>query len=169
LQEHQIVTIQELRDLPDYQFSVFDAGYSREYGDDAEEFLKYGRNVLMTSCDLADDRIVLAKAERRTSAVVLYVDRDTYELVYRDNTGHYHLDGWQFPSEFQDMSMSDLEALMGSWLLERPNWRFEPCWVFIEQSPENALGRPWFRTPHSEEDKDQEFAADDEIWEDDLI
>lgn len=169
MQQHQIVTTQNLRGLPDYQFTVYDAGYSREYGDDAEEFLKYGRSALMASHDLADDRIMLAKAERGISAVVLYVDRDTYELVYRNSGGHYHLDGWQFPSEFQDMSMADLEALMGSWLLGRPNWRFEPCWVFVERAHGNIPDSAWFRKPDTTEDEEQDFLDDDILWEDDLV
>jgi hypothetical protein len=120
MQEITYTTHQQLsrvRNLPGYRFRLFDESFPAYNTADAEDFLACGRQVLFASVELADDRLLLAKAEGEGRTVALYVDRDYYEVSLWDEDGHHHTDGWQWPFQVRGHSMEDLEYFMAQHLL----------------------------------------------------
>lgn len=116
MQKPQFFRLEEIRKRKGYRFTVYDGAFGGTYGNDAALFLESGQAILMTSWEMSKERIALAKAESDVRAVVLYTDRDEFELVCRDYTGSWHLDHWQFPFEWQGKTMNDLEVYMGTFL-----------------------------------------------------
>lgn len=113
--------LQRMRCEEGYQFSVYDGGFHRLYGEDAWKFLCCGRDMLYSSISMADDRLLLAKAQHGNRAILLYVDRDYYELTMRDEFGNHHLLGWQMASLFKGLAMEDLEYMMAQYLFHNPS------------------------------------------------
>lgn len=105
--------------LPDYRFRIFDASFAQPHEGDAELLLTYGREMLYTSAEISDDRLLLAKAEARGLTAALYVDRDYFEISLWDEEGHHHAGGWQWPVEFRGHSVNDLEYMLARHLLQR--------------------------------------------------
>ena len=109
--------LEKLRTHPGYQFKLYDGGFRHLHRGDAERFLRCGRDLLFTTDGLSDDRILLAKCEITDRAVVLYVDRDYFELEYRCGDWHRHLHGWQFAADCRGMSVADVEYMMARYLV----------------------------------------------------
>jgi len=109
--------LSKVRSLPGYRFRVYDESFPMRHFGDAEKFLNYGRQMIYASAELADDRLLLAKAENDSKAVALYADRDYFEISLWDETGHHHADGWQWPFQMEGHSMDDLEYFMAQHLI----------------------------------------------------
>lgn len=106
-----------MRSLPNYRFRVFDGSFQENHFGDAEKFLICGRQMLYTSIELADSRLLLAKAESNGKTAALYVDRDYFEISLWDENGHHHADGWQWPFQVAGHTMEDLEYFMAQFLV----------------------------------------------------
>ena len=103
----------------DYVFILYGEGILKDYGDNAQKFLFEAQSFLLHSEDLIDDRILLAKAQSENHAVLLFVDRDTFELTFRDFRGTRHLAMWQATSEWKGKSLKELEYFMVQFLFDR--------------------------------------------------
>lgn len=108
--------IYSLKPKKQHPFKIYDAGFYGTYRNDAEQFLLCGRQLLMSTHGIADSHIALAKISDGQKAVILYVDRDTYELVFRDNHIRKHLCGWYLASEWRGLNMKDVEQKMYEYL-----------------------------------------------------
>lgn len=97
-----------------YVFQVYDECIDAYVG--AEQFLMQGRNLLMSSEQLAEDRLALAKVESADCAVILYVDRDEFQLVKRTKNAVFCLCRWQLARDLGDRSMGYLESMMARYL-----------------------------------------------------
>lgn len=105
--------------LPGYKFRVYDAIFTRPYERDAEMLLMYGRELLYTSAEISEDRLLLAKAEAGGLTAALYVDRDYFEISIRDEEGYHHAASWQWPVELRGHSVDDLEYMLAQYLLAK--------------------------------------------------
>ena len=109
--------LEKMRSLPNYRFRLFDESFPQYHDGDAKMFLTYGRQMLYSSPELSEDRLLLAKLEAGSKTAALYVDRDYYEVSLWDEDGHHHLDGWQWAVEFDGHSIEDLEDYMAQLLI----------------------------------------------------
>lgn len=98
----------------DYQFELYDQTFRNNYGTSAYKFLIEGRNLLFCFGDLSDDRLLLAKSTLGNKSVMLYVDRDYFELVLRIKKSYEHLTSWQSCKNWEYRSMLELESYMSS-------------------------------------------------------
>lgn len=108
--------LQKLRKLENYAFSIYDDGFKGQHHNDGMQFLCCGRDMLYEFQAMINDQLLLAKAQCANRAVLLYVDRDYYELQARDSMGVWHICTWQRASVFRDLNIEDLEFIMASCL-----------------------------------------------------
>jgi len=101
---------------PEYRFRLYDSYFCKEHGNQLEKFLLLGRDMLMSVCGITEERIMLAKVNKGATSVVLYVDRDYYELLLRDSCGNRPLCIWQFARACRGMTLEDLEWIMSDYL-----------------------------------------------------
>lgn len=107
-----------LKTRKDYRFELYDQAFRNDYGTSAYRFLVEGHNLLFHFGNLSDDRLLLAKSTLGCKAVMLYVDRDYFELVLRIRKSCEHLTSWQSCKEWKSKSMLELEGYMASFFKE---------------------------------------------------
>lgn len=108
--------VEELRRTACYRFIIYNEGLPCKRDCRAKEFLQCGRDVIMSSVEMAEQRLLLAKVEDGTRSILLYVDRDCFELTHRQYDKHTSVAHWQWAEECEGMSMEDLEAVMAGYL-----------------------------------------------------
>lgn len=102
-----------------YQFVIYDGGFVHRYGKSAQMFLACGIEMIFSSAEMSDERLMLAKAQLGDCSVVLYVDRDFFEVVFRDWNGHHRLAKWQFDYPWKGLDMDDLEYYLARFLFQK--------------------------------------------------
>lgn len=102
-----------------YQFTVYDGGFAHCYGKDAQKFLSCGLEMIFSSVEMSEERLMLAKAQLGDRSVVLYVDRDYFEVILRDWHGHHHLAKWQFSCPWKGLDINDLEYYLARFLFQK--------------------------------------------------
>lgn len=115
--------VEELRRKTSYRFIIYDEGLPCKRDYRVKEFLQSGRDIIMSTVEMAEQRLLLAKVEDGTQSVLLYVDRDCFELTHRQYDKHTGVAHWQWAEECAGMTMEDLEAVMVGYLRhkhERP-------------------------------------------------
>ena len=55
--------LEKMRSLPNYRFRLFDESFPQYHDGDAKMFLTYGRQMLYSSLELSEDRLLLAKLQ----------------------------------------------------------------------------------------------------------
>lgn len=97
---------------------IFDAGLNCSDKSKLEEVLLCGRELVMTGDGMAEDSLALAKVVFRNKAALLYADRDYFSIVLRINRDSDEMLRWQLAKDTRGMTISDLELLMSSYLVQ---------------------------------------------------
>lgn len=126
---------EELRKRNCYRFIIYNEGLPCKSDCRAKEFLQCGRDIIMSTVEMAEQRLLLAKVEDGTQSVLLYVDRDYFELTHRQYDKYTSVAHWQWAEECAGMSMEDLEAVMARCLHHTHERPTRPCYTRFRSRP----------------------------------
>lgn len=106
--------LDRLRAVPGYQFRVYGDALEKDSVKNAYTLLCCGRDMLFSSNDAIDSRFMLAKAKNEQRETVLYVDRDYFYVLLRQDRMDRTISIWQAADKMKGYSLEDLEFILAS-------------------------------------------------------
>lgn len=84
---------------------------------DAAAMIASARELLHSSEETVDNKILLAKASQESCALCFYVDRDNFEFLLKKPGSQKHIAGGNLASELKGISIPALRQIMSSYMV----------------------------------------------------